>query len=104
MDFFWGLLVDGWDGGNPFYHFEAESRKMTLFSTSIAKSIFSCAVWASVAVAPTAASATHNFVSTLGRFEIILEILPSLGFLGVFAPFLPILFTGVCWGLHFQHS
>ena len=64
--------------------FWGRHQKNDPFSTSIAKSIFSCAVWASVAVSPTAASATHNFVSTLGWFEIILEMLLSLGFLLIF--------------------
>ena len=86
MDFFEGVLLDGCDCGNPFYLFKADSRKMALFAASIAKSIFSCAIWASIAVASATARTTHNFVCTLGRFKIILKILPSLGFLGIFAP------------------
>ena len=85
MDFFRGLLLDGCNGGNFFCRFQVYSKEIILSSTSIAKSNFSCAVSATCAVAAAEAGATINFVSTIGGLQIILEILLSLGILGVFA-------------------
>ena len=98
MDLFGGVLLDGYNGGNPFDHFKTDSRKMALFPHALQKAFLAAQsgplsqlllpqpAQHIILLAPWAGLKLSWKFSLLWAFW---EYLP---------PLLPILFTGVCWG------